>query len=114
MTRAWRLTRSAEASLLDIARWTRETFGPRQADAYEEDLVATCRAIADGTALSQECRRLLDPDLPEDLRFTRCGQHFIVYVEAPDTIVVVAFLHARSDLPRRLAALADPKSTTRA
>lgn len=27
------------------------------------------------------CHRLIDPDLPEDLWFTRVGQHFIVFVE---------------------------------
>ena len=80
-------------------------FGPRQAEAYEEDLVARCQAIADGTAPSQSCRRVIDPNLPEDLRVTRSGQHFIVFVETADAIVIVDFLHGRSDLPARLARL---------
>lgn len=101
----WRLTRQAEASLGEIAAWTFDTFGPRQAEAYEEDLVARCRAIADGSAPSQSCRRIIDPDLSEDLRFTRAGQHFIVFVEEADAIVIVDFLHGRSDLPARLAQL---------
>ena len=108
MPKPWRLTRTAEASLIEIARWTLETFGPRQAEAYEEDLIATCCEIAAGTALSRDCRRLIDPDLPENLRFTRCGQHFIVFVEDPEQLIVVEFLHGRSDLPKRLAALPDP------
>lgn len=106
----WRLTRSAEAGLVDIARWTLETFGPRQAKAYEEDLIARCREIAAGTAPSQSCRRLLNPDLPEDLRFARVGQHFVVFVEDPEQVIIVDFLHGRSDLPRRLTALTEPKS----
>jgi len=110
MEKPWRLTRAAQASLIDIARWTFESFGPRQADAYEEDLIATCRDIAAGTALSQDCRRLIDPDLPEDLRFARCGQHFIVFVEGPDQVIIIDFLHSRSDLPGKLAALQRPKS----
>lgn len=109
MPKPWRLTRAAEASLIDIARWTVETFGPRQADAYEEDLIATCRDIAAGTALSQDCRRLIDPDLAEDLRFARCGQHFIVFVENPDQVIIIDFLHSRSDLPGKLAALKSPR-----
>ena len=104
----WRLTRVAEASLIDIARWTYETLGPRQAEAYEEDLIAACRDIAAGTALSQDCRRLIDPDLPEDVRFTRSGQRFIVFVEEPAQVIIADFLHSRSDLPKRLAALPDP------
>ena len=107
MAKPWRLTRQAEASLVDIARWTYDTFGPRQARAYEDDLVARCEAIAGGTASSQACRRFIDPDLPEELRFTRAGQHLVVFVEDPDQVVIVDFLHARSDLPRRLRTLAD-------
>lgn len=105
MPKPWRLTRQAEASLVEIARWTVETFGERQAAAYEEDLIERCREIAAGEAPSQDCRRIIDPDLAENLRFTRCGRHFIVFVEDADRVVIVDFLHSRSDLPRRLAAL---------
>lgn len=105
MSRPWRLTRQAEASLTDIARWTRETFGPGQAAVYEAELIARCVDIAEGTAISRECRQLIHPALPEDLRFTRSGQHFIVFVESPDSVIIVDVLHSRTDLPRRLAAL---------
>lgn len=108
MTRKpWRLTRQAETSLTDIARWTFETFGSRQAEAYEEDLIARCDQIADGTAPWQSCRRIIDPALPERLRFTRSGQHLIIYIEQPDAVVIVDFLHGRSDLPARLARLVE-------
>ena len=105
MPRPWRLTRAAEAALTEIARWTADTFGPRQAAAYEDDLIATCRAIAAGTALSHDCRRLIAPDLPEALRFARAGQHFIVFLDSPDQVIFVDILHSRSDLPRRIADL---------
>ena len=111
MTRKpWRLTRQAEASLAGIATWTLETFGSRQAEAYEEDLLARCIAIADGTAPSQSCRQIIDPDLPEDLRLTRSGQHFIVFIENPETIIIVDFLHGRSNLAARLARLSPRRS----
>ena len=110
MPGTWRLTRQAEASLTEIARWTHETFGPRQAAAYEEDLIARCVDIAGGTAISQGCRQLIDSALPEDLRFTRCGQHFIIFVETPEIVIVLDFLHSRTDLPGRLAELAGPET----
>lgn len=110
MPRPWRLTRQAEASLVEIARWTLGTFGPRQAEAYEDDLMARCSEIAEGTAQSQGCRRLIAPDLPEDLRFTRSGQHFVVFIEDATQVIIVDFLHSRTDLPGKLAALNDPKS----
>ncbi|MCO6362513.1 type II toxin-antitoxin system RelE/ParE family toxin [Paracoccus sp. 08] len=109
MPKPWRLTRQAEASMIEIAHWTIDTFGPRQAAAYEDDLIATCRGIAAGTALSQDCRRLVDPDLAENLRFTRAGQHFVVFIEDADQVIIVDFLHSRADLPRRLANLPLPK-----
>ncbi|MFN7057040.1 type II toxin-antitoxin system RelE/ParE family toxin [Hyphomonas sp.] len=105
MAKPWRLTRRAEAALIEIAHWTHETFGPRQAEAYEEDLIACCRDIAAGTALTQDCRRLIDPDLPEDLRLARSGQHFIVFVEAEEQVIIIDFLHNRTDLPRHLSGL---------
>jgi plasmid stabilization system protein ParE len=110
MAKPWRLTRAAEASLLEIAAWTFETFGARQAAAYEEDLVMRCHDIASGAALSQDCRRILDPNLPEDLRFTRAGEHIVVFVEDARQVIIIDILHARSDLPRRLAALTPPKA----
>lgn len=109
MPKPWRLTRRAETALIDIARWTIETFGPRQAAAYEDDLIATCRGIAEGTTLSQSCRQLIAPDLHEDLRFARAGQHFVVFVEEIEQVVIIDFLHSRTDLPRRLANLPLPK-----
>lgn len=109
MPKPWRLTRQAEASLLDIAGWTIETFGPRQAQAYEEDLIARCCDIASGSAPSQSCRGIIGPDLKEDLRFTRSGQHFIVFVEDRTRVIIVDFLHSRSDLPAKLASLANQR-----
>ena len=109
MPKPWRLTRQAEASLVGIARWTLETFGPRQAATYEDDLIARCDEIAAGAAPSQSCSRLADLKAGEDLRFARAGQHFIVFVEDDTQVVITDFLHARSDLPRRLAALSEPK-----
>ena len=67
MPKPWRLTRQASTSIIEIARWTYETFGARQASAYEEDLIARCVEIASGTAISQDCRRLIDPDIAETL-----------------------------------------------
>lgn len=110
MPKSWRLTRAAEASLIDIAAWTVETFGPRQAAAYEEDLIAVCRDIAAGIALSQDCRRIISPDLPEDLRFARAGQHFVVFVETAEQVIIIDFLHGRSDLQRRLESLSAGQS----
>jgi len=105
MTKPWRLTKAAQESLVDIALWTIETFGPRQAEAYEEDIIDCCEDIAAGKAQSKTCRQLIDTELPEDLRFARVGQHFVVFADYPDQVIILEFLHSRSDLPRHLAGL---------
>ena len=110
MAKPWVLTRQAEAALKDIAIWTVETFGRRQADAYAEDLIEKCQALADGAAPSKDCRRLVDPARPENLRYARSGQHYVVFIAAPDRMIVVDFLHVRMDLPARLAALGEGDS----
>jgi plasmid stabilization system protein ParE len=40
-----------------------------------------------------------------DLRFVRAGEHFLVFLDQPDEVIVVDILHSRSDLPRHLAGL---------
>lgn len=45
MSRSFRLTRRAQDSLTDIARWTIDRFGARQAEIYEAELLDRCRAI---------------------------------------------------------------------
>jgi plasmid stabilization system protein ParE len=101
----WRLTRAAGATLVDIALWTYQTFGLRQAEAYEVDLIDRCDAIARDEAPWQSCAKVIDPRLPEDLRFTRCGEHLIVFLDEPDRVIIVEFLHGRRDLPARLTDL---------
>ncbi|MEY8829730.1 type II toxin-antitoxin system RelE/ParE family toxin [Sedimentitalea sp. XS_ASV28] len=103
MSRSLRLTRRAEASLVEIARWTIENFGLRQAELYEAELLSRCDAILNGQAHSRSCAVLVDG--AEDLRFVRAGEHFLVFLDRPDEVIIVDILHSRSDLPRHVAAL---------
>ena len=107
MARSYRLTRRAEESLVDIALWTIENFGSRQADIYEAQLIERCDGIASGTVMSRDCSVLVQDviELSAPLKYTRAGEHFIVSLEADDEIIVVDFLHGRSDLPKHIAAL---------
>ncbi len=82
MIRSLRLTRRAEASLIEIAKWTIETFGTKQADLYETELLNRCQAILNGQAHSRSCSVLIDG--AEDLRFVRAGEHFLVFLGAVD------------------------------
>ena len=103
MSRSFRLTRRAEDSLVEIARWTIETSGPRQADIYEAELLSRCEAIVKGRAHSRSCSILVND--AADLRYLRAGEHFLVFLDRPDEVIIVDILHSRSDLPRHIAAL---------
>ncbi|MEL6645376.1 MAG: type II toxin-antitoxin system RelE/ParE family toxin [Pseudomonadota bacterium] len=102
---AWRLTPRAEARLLEIAIWTIDTFGPAQADAYEQDILERCAAIADGRAITWDCARLMGTTPPSRLRYARVGEHMTVFTTIDGVVVFVDFLHSRSDLPRHIADL---------
>lgn len=103
MTRSFRLTRRAEASLAGIADWTYEQFGPRQAEIYAAEVIARCEGIARGEVASRSCAVLVTG--AAELRYARAGEHFVVFLDRPDQVIVVDFLHGRSDLPRHIAAL---------
>tara|TARA_R110002124_G_scaffold243062_3_gene408136 strand:- start:638 stop:973 length:336 start_codon:yes stop_codon:yes gene_type:complete len=104
MSRSFRLTRRAEASLVEIAKWTIEQFGLKQAELYENEVLTRCQAILNGQAHSRSCAVLIDEVV--DLRFARAGEHFLVFLDQPDGVIIVDILHSRSDLPRHIAALA--------
>lgn len=49
--------------------------------------------------------RLLKPSQTQDdidLRYARAGEHFQVFIDIPDELVIIDILHERSDLPARL------------
>lgn len=103
MSRSLRLTRRAEASLTEIARWTIETFGLRQAEEYQAELLNRCEGLLNGQAHSRSCAVLVDD--AADLRFVRAGEHFLIFLEQPDEIIIVDILHSRSDLSRHVTGL---------
>ena len=102
----WFLTKQAEDSLLDIANWTFDQFGPRQAEIYRDELITVCEKIDEGQAISQSCSLLADVLPNEELRFTRAGQHYIIYLKTQKPeVVIIDFLHSSADLEKRLVKL---------
>lgn len=98
-------TEIAENSLFEIAIWTLEHFGNRQADAYQRELVEKCDGLARGDVTSQNCSLLIGPHVAADMRFARAGSHVIVFVESKDEIVVMDFVHQREDLAGKMRGL---------
>lgn len=57
-------------------------------------------------ARRQSCTALVD-GIDTDLFFTRAGQHFVVFLEREAEVIIVDFLHSRSNLAAKLRNIAD-------
>jgi toxin ParE1/3/4 len=92
----------AEKSLDEIGAYSRENFGKARGQAYIGALLDRCRAIGSGHLHTQTCRDVFAPNLRSELRFTRCGRHFIVFTETPTEIQIIDFIHQSADIGGRL------------
>lgn len=100
-----RLTRSAAATLADIADWTFDRFGPEQAEAYRAGLIAAWQGL---TRPSPTQRRVhgFEAASGDGVPYVRAAAHFIVFRRTPEDVAILDFLNVRSDLAARLEALA--------
>lgn len=90
---------AASARLEDIYRYTLQNFGTAQADKYLNGAFALFEDIA--------TRRVTWMRIPQEFGvdgfFTRYRSHFIFWKQRTDgQIAIVAVLHQRMDLARRL------------
>lgn len=90
------LTLAAEEDLRGIWLYTYETHGFDQAETYFSQIEACCESVGEGSARS----KTLD-GLPNDLRIHRCQHHYIIWLTG-DRPIVIAILHKRMDVLRRL------------
>ncbi len=91
----FRLSRLAEADLLDIANYTLRAWGQDQAIRYVDDLEACCRKLADNPELGRACDHVRP-----GLRRMEHARHVLFYRIAAEGIVVSRILHQRM-LPER-------------
>jgi len=105
----WRLTPSAEQSLIEIFIWTLENFGERQALAYQEGLISRINMIADGNPPHPlSCAHLMQGQPGADsLSYFREGGHYVILRETEKMLEVLEFFHQSSNLPAHLKRLAE-------
>lgn len=96
------ITERAYGSLVEIALWTFETFGARQAQKYRQELLTKCQGIAQGVVAHRSCRLAFEADLGADLRIAVCGRHYVIFTETERMVRVVDFLHQSADIAARL------------
>jgi plasmid stabilization system protein ParE len=98
VNRPYVLTRSAQADLKEIVRYTQREWGIAQCRAYVERLETSATELA----LGQGRFRQRDDLLP-GLRVRLAGHHYIFCLPKTEgTAVVLAILHERMDLIMRL------------
>lgn len=90
---AWRLSGKAEEDLIAIWLQSARTFGPDQADRYQDSFETAFALLAEFPKLT--CVRT---ELTPPIRIHPCGVHLIVYLARPDgDILVVRVRHSRED-----------------
>ncbi|MEC3863389.1 type II toxin-antitoxin system RelE/ParE family toxin, partial [Mesobacterium sp. TK19101] len=72
------------------------------------ELLSRCGAIVSRQAHSRSCSILVDDTA--DLRYLRAGEHFLVFLDRAEEVIIIDILHSRSDLPRHIAALTTLRS----
>lgn len=92
---SFRLTLRAESDLLDIADYTRTTWGDVQCARYLDQLEECCQRLADHPNLGRAC-----DNIRPGLRRREQGKHVVYYLRNGDDILVVRILHERM-LPER-------------
>jgi toxin ParE1/3/4 len=94
----YQLTLAAEADLKEIARYTIQQWGKKQAMHYAKLLEAGFRKIAAGKAHSRTFSEKYT-----QVRVTKCEHHYIFYIsKAGEPSYILAVLHESMDLISRL------------
>ena len=89
-------TPAAADDLTDIWLYSHATWGEEQADRYTEALHICCEKLALGTARARSVPSITG------VKSYHCRHHHIFFIEQHEDIVVIAVLHERMDLIRRL------------
>ncbi|MDD3181903.1 MAG: type II toxin-antitoxin system RelE/ParE family toxin [Alphaproteobacteria bacterium] len=97
MPRSFKLAPAAKTDLADIARYTADKWGKKQALKYASLLDQWFQKIAEGKDISKAI-------LPhnESVRVCRCEHHYVFYLRQEKGQVILAVLHEKMDLIERL------------
>ncbi len=98
MKKYYVLTKSAEADLREITRYTLEQWGAAQCSAYIADIEQKAEALATGKGAFQEMSALIP-----NLRVVLSGKHYIFCLPQQNApAIILAILHEKMDVVARL------------
>ena len=97
---SFELTRSAQADLKSIAKFTQERWGIRQRNAYLREIDQVFRALAKNPVMGRAC-----DEVREGYRKFPHGSHVIYYrQDDTDLLLVVRILHMTMDVDSQVGA----------
>ena len=100
MTKRYVVARGAAADLKAITRYTVEEWGESQCRLYIAKLEQAAESLAAGDGMFRDMSFLYP-----GLRMVLCEKHYIFCLPRPGALpLIVAVLHERMDVMRRLAA----------
>ncbi|MBU6257111.1 MAG: type II toxin-antitoxin system RelE/ParE family toxin [Burkholderiales bacterium] len=91
------LAPKARQDLIDILRYTGETWGPQQLQVYRHKLDDALQAISHNPHIGHICE-----DLPAPFLAYLVGSHVIVYRARADAVGIARILHQRMSLARHV------------
>ena len=94
----YRLSKSVENDLSEIADYTIATFGIEQSRRYRDGLNTCFQTLADNPMLG----RSASLDLTPELRRYEYQSHVVFYMPQLRDILIVRVLHKNMDAPRHL------------
>ena len=98
--RKFDLTRSAQADLKSIARFTQERWGVRQRNTYLKEVDQVFRTLAKNPLMGRSC-----DDIREGYRKFPHGSHVIFYKQlGEDELLIVRILHGTMDVESNISA----------
>ena len=98
--RKFDLTRSAQADLKSIARYTQERWGVRQRNTYLKEVDQVFRTLAKNPLMGRSC-----DDIREGYRKFPHGRHLIFYKQLGDgELLIVRILHGTMDVESNISA----------
>ena len=98
--RKFDLTRSAQADLKSIARYTQERWGVRQRNTYLKEVDQVFRTLAKNPLMGRSC-----DDIREGYRKFPHGSHVIFYKQLGEgELLIVRILHGTMDVESNISA----------
>ena len=93
----FQLTPDAKASMMQIARYTQQTWGVKQRNSYMQLIDACFHALAASPRQGKS-----RPEIHHAIRSHPVGKHVVFYMIQMNGIVIVNVLHERMDPDRNL------------